>query len=273
LQVWLCFLLLPPHPSSTHYSKLELTVVILTYNEAPNIGRCLDRLRWASRVVIVDSFSDDDTLAIAGCYSNVKLVSRRFDNHTNQWNFGLQQSTTPWVLSLDADYIVKDDLVAEIGTIHEDCSESAFYIPFRYCIFGKPLKGSLYPPRAALFRKDSCRYEADGHTQLLHISGKAGRLSSCIDHDDRKPLTRWLSSQDKYAVLESEKLFLAESSSLGLQDKIRQKVILAPLIVLVYVLVVKGLIFCGWSGWYYAFQRMLAEIVLSLRLIEKRLMH
>src|ERR1043165_6995233 len=94
----------------------QITPLILTYNEAPNIARALASLSWAGGVVLVDSFSDDGTLAIAKTVANVRVVQRVFDNHRNQWEFGLKETgiATPWVLALDADYVVPNDVVAEI---------------------------------------------------------------------------------------------------------------------------------------------------------------
>ena len=86
---------------------------MLTYNEAPNIDRTLAKLRWASRVVVVDSFSTDETEAICARYPNVDLKRRRFDSHAEQWNWGLDQVQSDWVLSLDADYVLSDALISD----------------------------------------------------------------------------------------------------------------------------------------------------------------
>jgi hypothetical protein len=98
-------------------------------------------------------------------------------------------------------------------------------------------------------------------------------LKSPIHHDDRKPLTRWFWAQDRYALLEAEKLATADPATLRLQDKLRLNVIYAPLVTLVYTLVVRGVILDGWRGWFYAFQRMAAEVMLSLRLLERKFTH
>src|SRR5215467_12354062 len=94
----------------------QITPLILTYNEAPNIARALAGLSWAKEIVVVDSFSDDETVAMAKSFSNVRMVQRAFDNHRNQWEFGLKETgiTTPWVLALDADYVVTQELIAEL---------------------------------------------------------------------------------------------------------------------------------------------------------------
>jgi hypothetical protein len=109
----------------------------------------------------------------------------------------------------------------------------------------------------------------DGHTQILSIPGSTAHLKTRIDHDDRKPLTRWFSSQDKYAKLEANKL--SGLTQYSVQDRIRRTMILGPLVVFFYTLLVRGTILDGWRGWYYALQRTLAELFLALRLIEHKL--
>lgn len=250
--------------------KLDsITPLILTWNEEPNLRRCLDRLRWAKDIVILDSGSTDATAAIAAGYPNARVLVRPFDNHTAQWNFGVDATSTKWVLSLDCDYVLCPGFEDELALLDADSASDAFYASFRYLIFGKPLRACLYPPRAVLFRKDRCRYVPDGHTQILSIPGSTANLTTPIDHDDRKPLSRWLSSQDKYAQLEAEKLSALDQ--LSLQDRIRRTMILGPIVVFLYTLLARRTILDGPHGWFYAFQRTLAEIMLSLRLLEKKI--
>jgi hypothetical protein len=248
-----------------------VTPLILTWNEEPNLRRCLERLRWAREVVIVDSGSTDGTAQIAAEFPNVRFVTRAFDDHTTQWNFGVDAVRTPWVLALDADYVLGDGFEQELAALPEQPDHDAFFAGFRYLVHGRPLRSCLYPPRAVLFRQDRCRYQPDGHTQLLRIPGQSGTLNTRIDHDDRKPLSRWFSSQDKYAKLEAEKLLALPASELHLQDRIRRTMILGPFVVLAYTLLVRGSLLDGWHGWFYALQRTLAELMLSLRLLERRL--
>lgn len=247
---------------------MEVTPLILTYNEAANIGRTLERLTWAKRIVVIDSGSTDETVEILKAYPQVEIFTRSFDTHANQWNYGLDQVQTEWVLSLDADYVLSPELIREIQSLASDTPIDGFFIRFRYCVFGQPLRGTLLPPRQALFRRTQALYIDDGHTQLLQVKGKSGYLQSPIDHDDRKPLSRWLWAQDRYMVLEVKKLLSTPSNQLSLGDRIRKTKILAPLIILIYCLILKGGILDGWAGWYYTFQRVLAEILLSIHLIQ-----
>ncbi|MGL5080759.1 MAG: glycosyltransferase family 2 protein [Microcoleaceae cyanobacterium] len=246
----------------------KVTPLILTYNESPNIGRTLEQLIWAEKIIVIDSYSTDETLEILNSYPQVQVFQRKFDTHTNQWNYGLEQVQTEWVLSLDADYWLTDDLIQEIQSLPIDSKFDSYFARFKFCVFGKPLRGSILPPREVLFKREKAIYIDDGHTQLLKVSGISGMLSAYIYHDDRKPLSRWIWAQDRYMVIEVKKLAETPAAELGWSDRIRQQTVLAPFIVFFYCLILKGGILDGWAGWYYAFQRMFAETLLSIRLIE-----
>lgn len=244
-----------------------ITPLILTYNEAPNIERTLQKLTWAKEIIAIDSYSEDSTLAILNSCPQVKIFQRKFDTHTQQWNYGLEQVKSEWVLSLDADYVLTDALIQTFGSL-EDPNINGYSIPFKYCVFGKPLKGTILPPRLALFRKNSATYIDDGHTQLLKLEGRSSQLDTYIHHDDRKPLSRWLWAQDRYMVIESQKLLTTPDRQLSWGDRLRKRKIFAPPIILIYCLILKGGILDGWQGWYYAFQRTLAELLLAIHIIE-----
>ena len=250
----------------------DITPVILTLNERPNIGRCLDRLAWARRVVVVDSGSTDDTAAIVARYPFAEWSVRPFDSYTAQWNHAVSLARTPWVLSLDADYILPTDFPSQIERHVLAHEVVAAFMPFRYCMFGRPLRASLYPPRAVLFRPDRCGYEPDGHTQRLKIDGTSVTLPVAIDHDDRKPVADWLASQARYARLEADKLDMMPAGERRPLDRVRRTIVLGPPAIGFYTLFVKGTVLDGWPGWFYAAQRITAEYVLSLELLERRLL-
>ena len=249
----------------------EITPVILTFNEAPNIERTLRKLEWAREVILVDSFSTDNTENIVRRFPNAVFVQRRFDSHSQQWNFGLEQVRTDWVLSLDADYIVPDDLREEISQVPCDQDVAAYYARFKYCIAGRPLRGNILPPRAILFRRSQCRYVQDGHTELLTTSEPTRFLKGYILHDDRKPLSRWLQSQRNYATLEAEHLLGNPGREWVLADRLRLRIWPALPAVFLYTLIVKRCLFDGWPGLFYALQRTYCEALLSLELLDRQL--
>ena len=251
----------------------KITPLILTLNEAPNIGRTLERLGWANDIVVVDSGSTDDTREILARHKNVRVFVRTFTTHAEQWNFGLLETgiRTDWVLALDADYVLSAALVEEIGVLVEASDVAGYLAGFDYCVQGRPLRGAAYPPVVALFRKSSAYYVQDGHTQRLRCAGNVLAFHGRILHDDRKPLNQWLVAQGRYMRLEAEKLCTLPWRELAPADRLRKMMVLAPFVMLFFCLFVRGNIFDGWPGIFYALQRTTAEAILSLALLQRKL--
>jgi glycosyltransferase involved in cell wall biosynthesis len=247
-----------------------ITPLILAFNEAPNIGRVLERLGWARDIVVVDSFSDDETVAIAKSFPQVRVLQRKFDNHAAQWNFGLRETgiSTEWVMALDADYVLTPEFIDELKALEPGSQTRGFQARFTYCINGRPLRSGVYPPVTVLYRKAGAEYSQDGHTHRLVLKGDLEAIGAPILHDDRKPLGRWFESQQRYMALEAKKLLTSDRNALSKAERIRRLRLVAPLAVLCYCLIIRGGVLDGWPGFYYAFQRMFAELLLSLYLIE-----
>lgn len=250
----------------------QITPVILTYNEAPNIERALRPLAWARDIVVVDSYSDDETVSLVSKFPQARVFRRKFDSLECQWNYALKQTgiSTEWVLALDADYITSLALTEEISRLSPAPDVNGYRSSFRYCIHGRPLRGSAYPPVVVLYRRALAYYRQDGHAHRVVVAG--GRIAPLREpmlHDDRKSLTRWLSSQDGYMRQELDKFQRADS--LGLSDRIRSTRILAPFLIFLHCMIVKRGLLDGKKGLYYALQRMLAETLLSIYLLERDL--
>ena len=248
----------------------QITPLIITCNEAPNIARTVGKLLWAQRIVVIDSGSTDETLDLLRSFPQVEVINHPFSDFAGQCNFGLTQVGTPWVLSLDADYELSDALVEELAGLRAPDGVAGYRARFVYRIHGRALRGTLYPPRAVLYRKDKANYRNVGHGHRVAIDGEILPLAGVIYHDDRKPLARWFDSQQRYAQVEASYLIATPREKLELSDRIRRLGWLAPIGVLLYTLFVKGCILDGWPGWYYALQRLCAETLIALEVLERR---
>ena len=240
----------------------EITPVVLTRDEAPNIARTLGQLRWAREVLVVDSFSEDDTVAMARSFPNVRVVERPFDDHAAQWRFGIAHAQTPWVLLLDADYFVPDEAVREIAALEPPPDVAAYEVAFRYAIDGRALRAALYPPHPVLLRAGAFDVYQDGHAQRTRVAGRTERLRVPFVHDDRKPWPRFVERQRRYAQQEAEKLRRAPWRALNTAARLRKLRSIAPFAVVVHALFAKGLILDGRAGWQYAKERFVAEWLL-----------
>ena len=251
----------------------RITPLVLTYNEEANLPRLLAALDWAGRIVVVDSFSTDRTAEILRAHPRVEMFERKFDSHAKQWSYGLDETgiSTEWVLALDADYIVTPESLEELRKLDPDERVSGYRAGFRYCINGRPLWGSLYPPVTVLYRKKRASYVQDGHTQRAVIEGSVESLQQRLWHDDRKSLSRWLKSQDGYSDQEADKILGTSFAELPWSGRVRKLLVLAAPAAVVSTLILNGGIFQGTAGLYYAMQRTLAEILITLKMLDRTL--
>ena len=249
----------------------RVTPMIITFNEMENLPRTLATLRWAKHIVVVDSGSTDGTLEFLRADPRIEILRRPFDDFARQCEAGLALVRSEWVLSMDADYEPTTRLVEEISALSPAEGVDGFAIGFDYCVYGRALRGSLYPPRVALHRRSGARYRMDGHGHRVALDGEIHQLSGRIRHDDRKPLSRWLGAQARYAEAEAQHLLGARWGQLGWADRVRKLIVVAPWLVPLYCLAVKGGLLDRLPGWHYAMQRGIAEAVLSMKLIEAKL--
>jgi glycosyltransferase involved in cell wall biosynthesis len=248
----------------------HITPVLLTFNEGVNIGRTLSHLTWAKDIVVVDSGSTDETVAILATFPQARIFNRTFDTHGNQWRYAVQETaiTTSWILRLDADYQVTEPLIEELERLDPNANVNAYVIAFDYAIFAHKLMSSFYPPNTILLRRGHFSVWDKGHTEAWSVAGPLGMLTGRIIHDDWKATEQWLSAQGRYMRRELEML---RSGQAGLSGWFRRTPPLMPIIAFFYCLFGKGLILNGRAGIFYALQRLIAEAILSLMVLEQEL--
>lgn len=249
----------------------EITPVLLTYNEAPNLRRVLGCLAWARDIVVVDSGSSDETLAIAKEFPQTRLFQRPFDTHCNQWQFAVEETgiATPWILRLDADYILPAEFILELHGLDLTIVD-AYRVSFEYAIHSQLLRASLYPTNTVVLRRGHFVIWDDGHTERWKVTGPVGVMRARIVHDDWKSVDHWLISQSRYMRRELGKV---TERPRGLRDWLRRHPPLMLFAAFLYCLFGKGLILNGRAGIFYALQRSVAEAILSLMLLEESLIN
>jgi glycosyltransferase involved in cell wall biosynthesis len=248
----------------------NITPLVLTYNEEPNIGRTLESLQWAHHVVVLDSGSNDRTEAIARSFPNVTWHIRPFDRHGAQWEHGIHQTgiETEYVLALDADMQVPDAFCREIITSFLPGGFAGGVAPFEYRYHDRPLSGSLCPPQVRLFRQSQVNVEQSDHTQRFAVVGTLYRFRSRLIHDDRKSIARWVASQVAYQALNEKEL--SNGGRSRMRDRLRQIGIMPPIVgLLAYVRA--GGPFRGAAAARYAYERTVAEGLLAISLMDARL--
>ncbi len=162
---------------------VKLSVVIITFNEEHNIGRCLASVKnLADDMVVVDSFSTDKTLAICAQYG-ARVVSRAFIGYVDQKNFANEQAAFPHILSLDADEEITSELEKSILRVKENWQAAGYYLTrlTNYC--GTWIRhGGWYPDKKLrLYNRELGRWEG----LLLHevYQVKSGQTTGLLQGD------------------------------------------------------------------------------------------
>jgi len=180
----------------------QLSVIITTFNEASNIEACLESVKWADEIIVVDSFSTDKTVDIAQQYTS-KIFQRKYSGPADQKNWAIPQATHNWVLILDADERVTLPLKNEISQILQlDQPKDAYWIPRQSFFMGKKVRYSGWQGDAVirLIRKEKCRYDNQQvHEEIITEDIEVGRLKNKLNHYTYKNLNHYLAKIERYA--------------------------------------------------------------------------
>jgi glycosyltransferase involved in cell wall biosynthesis len=182
--------------------KLPISICLITFNEERNLPACLDSVKWADEVVIVDSFSKDNTIEIAHQYQ-AKVIQQPLASFAEQKNTAIRNASNDWVLCLDADERVSPELAQEIEaefnmpTIDWD----GYYINRHSFYLGRWINhGGWYPSyKLILFRKDKGAWGGmDLHTKVF-LEGRTKRLKGDLWHFTYQDLSHQLKTVDNFS--------------------------------------------------------------------------
>lgn len=182
--------------------KLSLSAVLATYNEEENLGRCLDSFKdLVGEIIIVDGTSTDKTIEIAKKYgAKVTITTNPKNFHINKQK-AIDKATQDWILQMDADELVSEELAKEIKEIIEkNPEENGYWIPRKNYFLGRFLmKGGQYPDYTLrLYRNGKGRLpQKDVHEQA-EVDGKVGHLKNALLHYPYKSFGFYLSKWNRY---------------------------------------------------------------------------
>lgn len=262
----------------------KLSVLILTKNEALDIGGCLRAVSRLGDVHVLDSGSTDDTCAIAEAHG-AKVTVRPFDNFAMQRNFGLHDLPlqNDWVLILDADERASPELIEEslalIDTVGDNVA--AGRIRRRDYWMGRHLKRSIISPLSIrLVRRSRVHYERDIN-EVLVVDGDIIEMRHHFDHFSfSKGMAHWFDKHNVYSTMEAE---LTAAGRVGQpsiikafterdphERRMHQKRLFyrmpgRPLLKFLYVLLFRGGFLDGWIGLHYALLTSIYEYMIVLK--------
>ncbi|NQW25065.1 MAG: glycosyltransferase family 2 protein [Cryomorphaceae bacterium] len=182
---------------------MKWTLLVPTFNEAACLERCLaSAIDLADELLIVDSFSTDETLAIAQRFG-ARIVQREYVHSASQKNWAIPQAHHPWILLLDADEWLSPTLYAELKAMKEgpEPQQAGFWIYRANHFLGQRVRYSGWQGDKVirLFQRDACRYQ-DQHVHAEIIAkGPVGKLQGRLNHDTYKGIAAWEAKLRRYA--------------------------------------------------------------------------
>lgn len=198
----------------------ELTAIIITFNEAKHIVDCIQALQFADDVLVIDSFSEDNTVELAEG-AGARVIQNEFENFSAQRNFALDcvRDSTKWVLFVDADERVTEELAIEVSSVLHRDDVSGYQIPRHNYIFGKLTRGAGWYPdyQTRLLRVKGAKYDTAREVhEVVLLDGKTRRLNRPLVHYNYESAAQFHAKQRKYTQFEAAELYRQ-----GIKPKLR----------------------------------------------------
>ena len=187
---------------------IDVSVTVISKNEAHNIRECLRSVGWASEIIVVDQFSEDETVTIAEEFG-AKIFRQAWHGFAKQKNFAIEKATCPWILSLDADERVTPALRQEIeDKLTKENKYNGYYIARKNFFCGKWVRhGGWYPDYTLrLFRKSHGNFENREVHEKIVVIGKVGYLKHPLEHFTYRSIQDFLLRLERYSRLAAREL-------------------------------------------------------------------
>jgi glycosyltransferase involved in cell wall biosynthesis len=188
--------------------KLPISAVIITKNEERHILGALKSVEDFEDIVVIDSFSDDQTTAICRKFTG-RVYQQEWRGFAEQKQAAVDLAVKDWVLILDADERVTPELRKELAGRISDNSVSGYYIPRRNFFLGRWIRhGGWWPDYTLrLFRKDVSYVEPRKVHEKVVVKGPTARLENPLEHHTYETVSDYLRKMERYASLSAEELY------------------------------------------------------------------
>jgi glycosyltransferase involved in cell wall biosynthesis len=184
----------------------KLSVTIITYNEEKNIRECLDSVRWADEIVVLDSHSTDRTEGICKEYTD-KIFQNEWLGYGRQKNLCAERAENDWIFNVDADEVVTPELKAELMEFLSSSPPFSAYLMPRRNYFGDRWirYGGWYPDYIVrVYNKRKARFNHSDVHESVQVSDRPGILRGTIKHYTYNNLRDYISRQNRYSSLSAE---------------------------------------------------------------------
>ncbi len=193
--------------NSSALGKAPVSVAIITLNAALMLPRCLESVRWADEVLVLDSGSTDDTVAVA-THFGVRVVQQPWLGFGAQKQKAVELATHDWILSIDADERVSEALRSSIEMALQTRASMVFAMPRRNRFLGRWLRhGEGYPDWSVrLFHRDHARWSDDTVHERVLTRAPIARLTGDLLHESAETIESYLAKQDHYTTLAAQRI-------------------------------------------------------------------
>ncbi|NRA36993.1 MAG: glycosyltransferase family 2 protein, partial [Planctomycetes bacterium] len=178
---------------------MKISAIIITHNEEDRIGSCLQALSWCDEIIVIDSGSTDNTITIAKQYG-VEAIHHPFAGFGAQKQFAVSQTHHNWVLNVDADEIISEELKSEITALDENSDVAGWNIPFQTEFMGTVLKyGTCRSEKhLRLFNKNKGDFDASVAHEKVLLEGKVSQLGNHILHHPYRDMSHYITKLNLY---------------------------------------------------------------------------
>jgi len=192
---------------------MSLSIIIITKNEEAQIKDCLESVRFADEIILVDSGSTDKTLSIARAYAT-RIIETDWKGYSGTKMIALEAATGDWILWLDADERVQPSLQEEIQEVTKTGAVAGYYIARKAIFLGRWIKHCGWYPGYVirLFKKEGARFSENLVHESVYIDGPAAHLKSPLIHYTDTSLDHYFIKFNKYTTLAARELFQSNYS-------------------------------------------------------------
>lgn len=194
---------------ATALPALKVSAVIITYNEEQIIEKTLSQLHWCDEIIVVDSYSTDNTIRICEAYG-CKIFSRHFDGYGPQKQFAISRATNDWILCIDADEVMTDGLVQEIMNLKEnDTQHAGFSFRMNMVFLNKEF---LYGKESGryflrLFNRQKGGMTGDKVHEGIQVNGSVKKLEHIVHHYSYHSVFQYLEKFNRYSTYSADMAF------------------------------------------------------------------
>lgn len=188
--------------------KIKITAIVPTFNEERNIEAALKSVAFADEIMVVDSYSTDNTIELAKKHTDF-IIQREYENSASQKNWAIPQAGNEWIILVDADEQITPKLEKEIKEkINSNPKEVGFWIYRTNRFMGQEIKHGAYKNDRVirLFKKSKCKYENKRvHAEII-AEGLVGKLQNKLSHDTYVSLDHHFEKMNRYAWWQADDL-------------------------------------------------------------------